>query len=474
MLSRSKPVKRKLLFILFLVKKQPMPLTLTRTLLIIFLLLGFGAWQENRSVENEPKVYVCPPCGCSADHVEYNHMGFCRSCRMPLIEKPTGLKGEFSAFLRKSYKNPFFYKLYPKVLYPAFVLGIFLSVVSLVGYFIGRKRVINPFLAVLIITISLYGFKNQLYGVPYALTSYIQALFVPISFISIIGPVLFLYNKSMLISKFRLRKKDWLHFIPGALFFAWYIMVFTSGSSNMENQLHSRYEVKISHFEQIFATLSIILYAFFGFRMFNHWKNKYVLGNKDILKWLKKFNWAVLSIALSWLILIVLNYWIFDFGIATMLYQVLWVVLAVFLYWIAFEILRKPSFFLLKKPDNGTSAQKVLKKEELDKIIERLSSLMSEDKLFLNDKLSLNEVAEKLDLNPKYLSLVLNNAMGMNFYEFINKYRIEEVKRLFHTDRSKLTIEAIANKAGFNSKSSFNKVFKKETGLTPRDFIKSL
>ena len=96
-------------------------------------------------------------------------------------------------------------------------------------------------------------------------------------------------------------------------------------------------------------------------------------------------------------------------------------------------------------------------------------------KPYLNPKLSISEIADKLNTNPQRLSQVINEKTGMNFNDAINCLRIEESKRLLATESyQKLTIDAIAHECGFNSKSPFYAAFKKNTGLSPKDFIISI
>ena len=104
-------------------------------------------------------------------------------------------------------------------------------------------------------------------------------------------------------------------------------------------------------------------------------------------------------------------------------------------------------------------------------IEENLLPTIEQKKLFLNPKLSLKECAKSIGTNEKYLSNYLNKNHKVNFNTFINNYRIETAKKMLLSDDSdKYTIEAIANMSGFNSKSSFNAVFKKHVGMTPSEF----
>jgi len=98
---------------------------------------------------------------------------------------------------------------------------------------------------------------------------------------------------------------------------------------------------------------------------------------------------------------------------------------------------------------------------------------MEEEKVFTQNKLTLGELAEMILISSHNLSEVINTKTGMNFFDFINQYRIEEVKReIINPENDNLTLLAIAMNAGFNSKSSFNTLFKKYENITPTEYRK--
>ena len=105
--------------------------------------------------------------------------------------------------------------------------------------------------------------------------------------------------------------------------------------------------------------------------------------------------------------------------------------------------------------------------------MDKMSEYMKEDvKPYLNPKISLQEVSLVLDINPNRLSQVINETTGFNFKDYFNSYRVEEAKLLLSSaEFQKLTIEAIAEKAGFYSKSPFYTAFKKHAGMTPKEFV---
>lgn len=111
--------------------------------------------------------------------------------------------------------------------------------------------------------------------------------------------------------------------------------------------------------------------------------------------------------------------------------------------------------------------------DEKSVIMDKMTGYMKDEvKPYLSPKISLQEVSTVLDINPNRLSQAINEKTGLNFKDYINSYRVEEAKLLLSSPEfQKLTIEAIAEKAGFYSKSPFYSAFKKHAGMTPKEFM---
>ncbi len=119
-------------------------------------------------------------------------------------------------------------------------------------------------------------------------------------------------------------------------------------------------------------------------------------------------------------------------------------------------------------------AKSGLTPEKINKLAKKLADYMDKGKPFLNENLSLPLLADYCEISQAQLSQVINQHFQMNFYDFVNRYRIEEVKKkLSSADFDHLSILGIAFDCGFKSKSSFNRYFKKYTGLAPSEFKKS-
>jgi YesN/AraC family two-component response regulator len=106
-------------------------------------------------------------------------------------------------------------------------------------------------------------------------------------------------------------------------------------------------------------------------------------------------------------------------------------------------------------------------------ILNKLDVLMEKDKIYLDQNLNLYDLSKKLKINKTYLSYIINEGTESNFYNYVNKYRIESAKKMLIDSKfDHLSIEGIANNAGFKNRSSFYPVFKKFVGETPTEFKK--
>jgi len=112
-----------------------------------------------------------------------------------------------------------------------------------------------------------------------------------------------------------------------------------------------------------------------------------------------------------------------------------------------------------------------LKTDMRARIIHRLERIMQEEELYTDTKLSIDDVAQRLGINSKYLSQSINEAYSRNFFLYVNELRVEKAKSYLRTEaHANFSIEGIARQVGFQSKSSFYIAFKRITGLTPSAF----
>lgn len=260
-----------------------------------------------------------------------------------------------------------------------------------------------------------------------------------------IGPFLLLYGKA-LMHKYELRKKDLWHFFPAGL----YVLF----SPLIPNQTGNFYWYS----SYIFVIIQQLLYLAIPVILVQDWKKT----------WSKipQKGFAVLWIAISimwltYLLIFVQLLPVYIFG--ALAYSVLVIVLA---------------YFLLQEENIFTPIRKYkqsrLSSKQSKQYLETIQENLAKEKSYLNPELSINDLADQVDLSSKVISQVINEQLGLNFSAFINTYRIEEAKRrLTNESYQQFTIASIAYDCGFNSISSFNTSFKVFTKQTPSQFRKT-
>ncbi len=124
--------------------------------------------------------------------------------------------------------------------------------------------------------------------------------------------------------------------------------------------------------------------------------------------------------------------------------------------------------------DNTNEKKKVISDEELKLYKDQLIQIMNDNKPYLDSEINLVRLSELLRVTPHQLSYIINTGFKVNFFQFVNGYRVEKAKELLQNGDEDLTMLAIAYEAGFNSKTAFNTTFKKLTRKTPSEFKKKL
>jgi len=147
-------------------------------------------------------------------------------------------------------------------------------------------------------------------------------------------------------------------------------------------------------------------------------------------------------------------------------------VLLFFAYVFGFYGLKQRDIFVRKDPnaDDEKIGSKLLSPNDAEKIKKKLFAYFEKDKPYLNPDLNMTFLSDKLKVQKHYLTEVLNKNIGKNFFQFVNEYRITEVKKFLADQNNPYSIEAIGYECGFNSKSTFFSVFKNITGQTPKEY----
>ncbi len=150
----------------------------------------------------------------------------------------------------------------------------------------------------------------------------------------------------------------------------------------------------------------------------------------------------------------------------------LWITIPIIIYLIAYLSIARPDFLIKRSKKKGSQHHKRLDENEVKRYRSVLEQIMLNDKIYQNQNLALSDLAQKLRMSTHDLSWLLNKVYGYSFYDYINELRIQDfIKQIESGAHQRQTFLAVAHAAGFKSKSTFNRAFKKTTNLNPREYI---
>ena len=385
-------------------------------------------------------------------------------------------------------------------LHPAFSFwtSLFLFV-SLQAFFIAvilflqRKSLARAsvFLGWLMLSFAITIFSYVLYWTGYNYDfPYLNMAYHPLMFVA--GPLFYLYIRNVVTKNkyketianangigetdkaLRLmlrtdKRKNILHFAPAILCFLllspWilrhYITINMLEVPNSLFQIGTNYHAKVIH---------LIIYAFLSFRI--------VYGRgvekENVHSWLQYLTWAFAGY-----VLMILLYYIlirFPFFSPTWDYMISFA-MSFFIFIVGFM------GYLQPRISTGETVREIIVPPKYQKsgltenaelnLKKKIEELMQNEQFFINADFRLNDLAEAVGSSRHNVSLVINKYYNKNYFNFVNAYRIDYVKKMLHDPKyMKHTIIELAYEAGFNNKVSFNKAFKKQVGMTPTEYRK--
>jgi AraC-like DNA-binding protein len=188
-------------------------------------------------------------------------------------------------------------------------------------------------------------------------------------------------------------------------------------------------------------------------------------------RWLKLFLLFALLGGLIWSV-IILGVIFTNQQNNLVLYYPIEVLALMLLYLIGFAAYHRIQIVYVNEKINSQQYLESLSKEEIDEIKAALEKVMKVDKIYLDPELTISKLSSHLGFPARKISSVLNRHLQTGFNEYVNQYRVDEVKeQLLNTDTRKTSTIAIAYNCGFNSLATFQRVFKNVTGITPKQFV---
>jgi AraC-like DNA-binding protein len=324
------------------------------------------------------------------------------------------------------------------------------------------------------------------------------SIFMPLT----LGPLMLIYTESLIIEGYSVEKRKLLHFLPFVICLS--LSVWLPQRIVFSNQELSTSGINVLEIIYVFLLmLSFLVYSFWIHRRLKHHR-------QNVLDFFTHTSTRITLGWLTWVVLIFFNIFILVhiprllrlltlrrldnygllFSYAHSAGFVLFIVVLSYFAVRQSQIYQEPKITLestektavitsdlmaeeqenKKIQHNKTS---LVKDEQLEVYLETLEAFMQVEKPYLDNDLTLAQLAEMLKMPKHHLTEVINRKLGKNFFNYINDYRISEVKNLLQDPQcADMTILTLAFKVGFNSKTTFNTFFKKSTQMTPTQYRK--
>ena len=367
------------------------------------------------------------------------------------------------------------------------VQGLLLAL-ALLGLKKGRvaaTRLLAAFMAV--ISVSILG--SLLTSTKYILFyPQLVQIATPVHFL--FGPLIFLYVRISTSGR-TLRRLDTLHLVPFLLCVAYYAPLYFQSRANKLNYIESalaNYPPTEWLVRSGLLAAQAIPYLTVTVLMIASYSRKVRDLNPAMIKsqlfWLRTFIAMLLVVSAAGIFRLLFNFRTESILLVPLCFSVM-------IYVAVYMALKHPyaltgfdepipvhSFLERAQAGSGRLPVKKYEKSNLTserahEYLKRLLSCMETEKPYKDGDLTLQKLADKLSIPASHLSQIINERLEQNFFDFINRYRVKEVQRLFEDPSKKhYSLLAIAEEVGFNSKSTFNAAFKKHANMTPSEFRK--
>lgn len=301
-------------------------------------------------------------------------------------------------------------------------------------------------------------------------------------FIFLHGPFLWFYIKSLTVNDFKFRIIHLLHFLPFVLVTALFWFTIYHLPAELRIAADAGLFRSQANYPVIVTAIALSTQGYFlwGILLIRNY-------NRRLKDWLSQTT----SVDLHWLRILLISA-IVAYATISMVYAIDYRfslfpgnllqptgfgIAALFVVILGFFGLKQGNLFVsnpgitLAEETAGLKSEPAAVSGKDEQFVNELLNHMREQKPYLDPELNITKLSNDLRVSPDYFSGILNGRLNMNFFDFINHYRIEEFKvQCRKPENNHLSIMGIAFECGFNSKATFNRVFKKVTNLTPSEF----
>jgi AraC-like DNA-binding protein len=290
------------------------------------------------------------------------------------------------------------------------------------------------------------------------------------------GPLVWLAVRALTEGGFRPARRDVLHFVPLALEKAYYLWAWSHDVAWKNEYVPRIHDPWVVPAEDLLSFLAFAAYFVAAWRAYQRYRTWVDASQSDLAlqrDWLRRLLLLAGAAALAGAVLGAVNA-VRPLGYDVWFWQKL--VLAGLTYWLAMTALvvppaPTPADAPLAEDLGPPAPEMPAPDAELAALRDRVARCMEEEQPWLDPALTLPGLARRVGLPPAVLSSVVNRGFGRNFSDFVNGHRVRAVQdRLRRGEGERRTLLAIALDCGFSAKSTFNRAFRKETGVAPSDF----
>ncbi|HEY4198405.1 MAG TPA: helix-turn-helix transcriptional regulator, partial [Mucilaginibacter sp.] len=359
--------------------------------------------------------------------------------------------------------------LYDLAFMAAIIIG--LNFAYLLWFARKSNQVANRFLAIALTVAVLW--IARIAGIDVGLSAYIPFWSrLPLQFSLALGPLIFFYVLKITKPDSKFRLKDLLHFSPLLLELA--IRVFEVVSSIKTGT--ATYETpgfhQLNPVLQLLAFISVSIYLYLSHKLIEDFYERQKFNGGDRyrheLRWLNRFLIGFGLLWLLWIPFTTVDYFYYHYQLYPQANYPLYLLLVSMMIWIAARAFLRPEIGVQSAT---IPVFKPLLPAELKQKGTWLKRVVKENRYYQDPELSLSSLAEKLELHTHELSRILNTVLKKSFNDFINEYRVLEAARKMQDPvYDHITLLGIGFESGFNSQSTFNRIFRQMTGKSPLEY----
>lgn len=299
----------------------------------------------------------------------------------------------------------------------------------------------------------------------------------------LIAPIFYLYAQLQIKRNAQLEKIDLIHLLPYVMSSVYLIVSIVFYTDTEIKNLFDSFDNGIKYTSPLFAVFTLFeilvvpFYTILIFRLLKKHNKTIKLFFSNLidldLVWLRVLMIGILFI---WF-LINFTFYLPSLSDANSLKNGFGISFIFIFYLGYFATKQKPIYVkeVINQSENKKYYKSEIKIDEIELLYTKLLDVLEKEKPYLEPNISLFNLAKILSISSHSLSQVINSKSEMNFFELMNTYRINEfIRKIKNGENKKFTLISIAYDCGFNSKSTFNRVFKMVTGQTPSKYIKSI